>query len=88
MSGRKELDRWAKVLGATNDLAALSELVRLRQRLVNLALASLDVERSLVNAPDPDLTAALSVGHDIGLELWSRVKAIEMRFVSHERGDD
>jgi hypothetical protein len=80
------LDRWARVLGATNDAEALTELARLRQRLVKLAVASLHVERFLASAPDPELTAALSIGHDTGLELWSRVKGIELKFVAHERG--
>jgi len=86
MSGRNELDRWAKVLGVTNDTEALAELGQLRKRLVNLAIASMGVERALANAPDPELTAALSIGHDTGLELWSRVKGLELKFVAHERG--
>ena len=81
-----ELDRWARVLSVGNDSDALTELGRLRERLVLLARGSLQLERLLDGAPDAELLSALREAKEDGINLWSAVCIVQRRFEEHERG--
>ncbi|WP_350279690.1 hypothetical protein [Kribbella sp. HUAS MG21] len=88
MAGRaKELDRWARVLGAGNDTEALAAIVPLRQRLVDSAARVLWVDKSLRQCPDGDLRVAARQAVQDAVNLWSAVAVVARKFELHLRGD-
>lgn len=88
MAGRaKELDRWARVLGAGNDTEALAEIVPLRKRLVNSTARVQWIDKVLRQCPDGDLRTATRQAVEDAVNLWSEVAVVARKFEQHLRGD-
>lgn len=83
---RRELDRWAKTLGVTNDADAIRELDRLIESMLHAAAVAGHLARWTADAPDPDAPMGAREAATHLLALVEAMTTVRRRFAVHERG--